>query len=87
MGRARTEGRDRLLPSDRVLFTRRGGGAFGNAEEWIDDAMTRALRIAAGFCIDVTMVSYGLAPLRSLWPVTACLSIGSQNVGLPIGGK
>ena len=28
--------------SNRVLLTRLGGGAFGNADDWIDAAMLRA---------------------------------------------
>lgn len=47
--------------SDRVLLTRLGGGAFGNADKWIDDAMTRALGIVAGFELEMVIVSYGAA--------------------------
>jgi hypothetical protein len=45
--------------SNIVLLTRLGGGVFGNADEWIDSAMLRALRIVehAGFA--VRLVSYG----------------------------
>lgn len=54
--------------SDRVLLTRLGGGAFGNADAWIDDAMLRALRLVEDRDLDVAIVSYGRAPasLRSL---------------------
>lgn len=45
--------------SRRLLLTRIGGGAFGNAEAWINAAMLRALRIAAGQRLEVLMVSYG----------------------------
>ena len=51
--------------SKRVLLTRLGGGAFGNDEDWIDDAMARALRIVGDHDLDVAVVSYGRAP-RSL---------------------
>ena len=51
--------------SNRVLLTRLGGGAFGNDEDWIDDAMARALRIVGDYDLDVAVVSYGRAP-RSL---------------------
>ena len=51
--------------SNRVLLTRLGGGAFGNDEDWIDDAMARALRIVGDHDLDVAIVSYGRAP-RSL---------------------
>jgi len=45
--------------SQRLLLTRIGGGAFGNDEAWISAAILRALRIAAGWELDVRMVSYG----------------------------
>ena len=51
--------------SNRVLLTRLGGGAFGNDEDWIDDAMARALRIVGDYDLDVAVVSYGRAA-RSL---------------------
>ncbi|TXM97745.1 hypothetical protein FV242_30800 [Methylobacterium sp. WL64] len=45
--------------SNRVLLTRLGGGAFGNADAWIDAAMLRALRLASDRDLDVAVVSYG----------------------------
>jgi hypothetical protein len=42
-----------------ALLTRLGGGAFGNDDGWIDAAMRRSLRMAAGFDLDVRLVSYG----------------------------
>ena len=48
--------------SNRVLLTRLGGGAFGNEEDWIDNAMERALRITGDRDLDVAIVSYGRAP-------------------------
>jgi len=45
--------------SNRVLLTRLGGGAFGNADAWIDAAMLRALWLARGHDLDVAIVSYG----------------------------
>ena len=47
--------------SRRLLLTRIGGGAFGNAEDWISAALLRALRIAEGQGLDALMVSYGPA--------------------------
>jgi len=41
-----------------VLLTRLGGGAFGNDDDWIDDAMERALRAVERAGLDVTLVSY-----------------------------
>jgi hypothetical protein len=49
--------------SNRVLLTRLGGGAFGNADAWIDAALLRALRLVGGYDLDVAVVSYG--PPRS----------------------
>lgn len=47
--------------SDVVLLTRLGGGAFGNADAWIDTAMMRALDLVRDFDLDVRLVSYGSA--------------------------
>jgi hypothetical protein len=41
-----------------VLLTSLGGGAFGNDEDWILSAMRRAFGMAAGFDLDVRVVSY-----------------------------
>ncbi len=48
--------------SNIVLLTQLGGGAFGNDGAWIDAAIERALRLAAGFGLDVRMVSYDSVP-------------------------
>jgi hypothetical protein len=45
--------------SNIVLLTRLGGGVFGNADEWIDTAILRALRIVERAGLDVRLVSYG----------------------------
>jgi len=45
--------------SNTVLLTRLGGGVFGNADEWIDAAIMRALRIVERAGLDVRLVSYG----------------------------
>ena len=51
-----------------VLLTSLGGGAFGNDERWIHDAMKRAIGITADFGLDVKLVSYRSPPkfLRSI---------------------
>lgn len=46
----------------RVMLTRVGGGAFGNEAAWIDDAIDRALDRAAGFGLDVRLVTTGAVP-------------------------
>jgi hypothetical protein len=48
---------DRL--SNIVLLTRVGGGAFGNADAWIDDAIVRALSIVEHAGLDIRLVSHG----------------------------
>jgi hypothetical protein len=45
--------------SNIVLLTRVGGGAFGNADAWIDDAIVRALEIVEHGGLDVRLVSHG----------------------------
>ncbi len=45
--------------SRRVLLTRLGGGAFGNDEAWINDALLRALLMARDWDLEVCLVSYG----------------------------
>ncbi|MEU0499049.1 hypothetical protein [Mycobacterium sp. NPDC006124] len=45
--------------SNVVLLTRIGGGVFGNADSWIDDAIMRALEIVANAGLDVRLVSHG----------------------------
>jgi hypothetical protein len=44
-----------------VFLTRLGGGAFGNEQEWIHDAIRRALTKMIGISLDVRVVSYGKA--------------------------
>ncbi|CAH1664616.1 MULTISPECIES: hypothetical protein [unclassified Chelatococcus] len=46
--------------SNIVLLTRLGGGAFGNDEMWIHNAIRRAVTKIANFDLDVRLVSYGL---------------------------
>jgi hypothetical protein len=45
--------------SSTVMLTRVGGGAFGNADAWVDDAIVRALRTVEYAGLDVRLVSYG----------------------------
>ncbi|TXM68790.1 hypothetical protein FV226_19615 [Methylobacterium sp. WL12] len=44
--------------SRRVLLTRLGGGAFGNNDDWIDEALLRACRLRIESGLDVAIVSY-----------------------------
>lgn len=45
--------------NNRVFLTMLGGGAFGNRQDWIADAILRALRLHADSGLDVHLVSYG----------------------------
>jgi hypothetical protein len=45
--------------SNVVLLTRVGGGVFGNADAWIDDAIVRALGVVKHAGLDVRLVSFG----------------------------
>jgi hypothetical protein len=45
--------------SNIVMLTRVGGGAFGNADKWIDDAIMRALAIVEHAGLDIRLVSHG----------------------------
>lgn len=43
----------------RLYLTRLGGGAFGNADDWINDAILAALDRVPGLDMDICLVSYG----------------------------
>jgi hypothetical protein len=51
--------------SNIVLLTRLGGGAFGNADTWIDDAIRHALAKVEDYALEVRLVSYG-DPMQSM---------------------
>ena len=51
--------RHRQGRSPTVLLTRLGGGAFGNDDRWIDDAILRALGLVEFSGLDVRLVSFG----------------------------
>jgi hypothetical protein len=40
-------------------LTRVGGGVFGNADLWIDDAIVRAVKIVEHAGLDIRLVSRG----------------------------
>jgi hypothetical protein len=48
--------------SSTVLLTRLGGGAFGNADAWIDTAIERGLARVASAGLDVRLVHFGEVP-------------------------
>jgi hypothetical protein len=45
--------------SNIVLLTRVGGGAFGNADQWIDDAITRTVAMVEHAGLDIRLVGHG----------------------------
>jgi hypothetical protein len=45
--------------SNIVLLTRVGGGAFGNADKWIEDAIVRAITLVEGAGLDIRLVGHG----------------------------
>lgn len=45
--------------AQKVLLTRLGGGAFGNPDDWIDEAINRGLGLASDAGLDVRLVSHG----------------------------
>ena len=45
--------------NNRLFLTLLGGGAFGNATDWITDSIQRSLRFYQDFDLDVRIVSYG----------------------------
>ena len=45
--------------SNIVLLTSLGGGAFGNAQQWIQDAMALSLDLMSDHDLNVRLVSYG----------------------------
>jgi hypothetical protein len=49
--------------SNVVLLTSLGGGAFGNDDRWIYNAMRRSLEMTAGLDLDVRIVSRGTPPM------------------------
>jgi hypothetical protein len=57
--------------SNRVVLTRLGGGAFGNEDPWIDDAMMRALRLVEPAGLDIRINSF--VPLQSNPSVAAII--------------
>jgi hypothetical protein len=58
-----------LYQSQVEFLTSLGGGAFGNGESWIHDAMWRALKMMSKIELDVRLVSYG-APGHALMQMT-----------------
>ena len=59
--------------SNVVLLTSLGGGAFGNDENWIHEAVRRALKMVSDCDLDVRLVSHG-TPSRAILQIVEDLS-------------
>jgi hypothetical protein len=59
--------------SKRVFLTRLGGGAFGNSDAWIDEAIRRALHLFATAELEVAVVSFG-SPSASVQELVAAFA-------------
>jgi len=55
---------------ERVFLTQLGGGVFGNASAWIEDAIVRAVSMVPG--LDVRLVSYGASQASAQRIVARC---------------
>jgi hypothetical protein len=64
--------------SNIVLLTLLGGGAFGNADDWIHMAIRRALSVMSGFALDVRLVSYR-EPSREVLQLMRILADGDGH--------
>jgi hypothetical protein len=64
--------------SNVVLLTLLGGGAFGNHDDGIHDAIGRALKIMSGCALDVRLVSYG-TPSRGFLQLTETFGTPLQS--------
>jgi hypothetical protein len=66
--------------SNVVLLTQLGGGAFGNQEDWISNAMLRSLELMSEFNLEVRLVCYG-TPSRAI--VHVAEHFGRRNAQRP----
>ena len=71
-------------PSNVVLLTLLGGGAFGNEEDWIFAAMRRALELASNMPLDVRIVSYRRRRAISSTTFPDRDEVGSARIAVPI---
>jgi ADP-ribosyl-[dinitrogen reductase] hydrolase len=60
----------RIWQAEPVFLTLLGGGVFGNAPEWIEDAIVRAVERVPG--VDVRIVSYGQSSASARAVVRRC---------------
>lgn len=66
----------------RVFLTRLGGGAFGNPDRWIDDAILASLGRLPGLDLDIALVSHGRSH-----PANRALVAAGTQVLLASGGR
>ena len=56
-----------------------GGGVFGNRQEWITEAIERAVTVVEGSGLDIAIVSYGRSqPAVKALVDRMSLSLGAQ---------
>ncbi len=59
--------------NNRVFLTMLGGGAFGNRDQWIIEAVTRAIGLVNQSNLEIYLVSYGTPSAVANSIVTQCL--------------
>ena len=77
----------RIWQAEPVFLTLLGGGVFGNADDWIEDAIVRAVERIPG--LDIRIVSYGQADprvqrIRRRLPEGATRPAGRTSRAFPI---
>ena len=63
-------------PKKRVFLTRLGGGAFGNPDAWIDDAIVRAIEQVQGAGLEVFLVSHFHSHAHNQMLINRCRELG-----------
>ena len=63
-------------PKKRVFLTRLGGGAFGNPDAWIDDAIVRAIEQVQGADLEVFLVSHLHSHAHNQMLINRCRELG-----------
>ena len=63
-------------PKKPVFLTRLGGGAFGNPDAWIDDAIVRAIEQVQGADLEVFLVSHLHSHAHNQMLINRCRELG-----------
>ena len=59
-----------------MFLTRLGGGAFGNPDAWIDDAIVRAIEQVQGADLEVFLVSHLHSHAHNQMLINRCHELG-----------